>query len=127
MEKIARATGVKVANSDILKTLTYLNIKFSNYLPIDEKAASARIADKANSVDWNNVTGKPDFPSALYPQVYRTDTSSGTIPSGGTWQVIAFSSGDAKDSVYSNTVAGGTNISISNWGGESFIFAIRIA
>lgn len=59
--------------------------------------------------------------------VFISASVSATLPSGGTWAVIGHSSGAEKDGGYCATVAGGTTISMPDYKGKKFIFAIRIS
>lgn len=52
---------------------------------------------------------------------------SATLPAGGTWLVIGHSSGDGHDAGICGQYAGGTTVSMSNYGGVKFILAIKIA
>lgn len=52
-------------------TTEELNTGLSGKLGKTEKASSATVADTANSVAWDNVTGKPSIPSA--PNAYVTE------------------------------------------------------
>lgn len=54
-------------------------------------------------------------------------TASVTLPSGGTWAVIGHSSGDGHDANLRGTYAGGTKVSMSDYGGAKFILALKIA
>ena len=73
---MANNTGGGLANQDILKALNWLKDKFGEYLPTNGKAVSATNADyansagSANSVAWNNITGKPAIPAN--PNAYLT-------------------------------------------------------
>ena len=52
---------------------------------------------------------------------------SATLPSGGTWVVIGHSSGSNNDAGICGTYAGGTKVSMSDYGGVKFILALKIA
>lgn len=53
--------------------------------------------------------------------------ASATLPSGGTWAVIGHSSGDGHDANIRGTFAGGTKVSMTDYGGVKFILALKIA
>lgn len=56
-----------------------LQVALDGKLDATAKAESAKVADSANSVSWDNVTGKPSIPSS--PRAYITETWH----SGASW------------------------------------------
>lgn len=62
-----------------IANVTGLQDALDGKLSTTDKAASATVADSANSVAWDNVTGKPAIPSN--PDAYITDTWK----SGSSW------------------------------------------
>lgn len=57
-----------------ISNVTGLQTALDDKLGATAKAASARVADSANSVDWNNVSNKPTIPSG--EGVYVTESGS---------------------------------------------------
>lgn len=49
-----------------------LQVALDGKLGVTAKAESAKVADSANSVSWDNVTGKPSIPAS--PKAYVTET-----------------------------------------------------
>lgn len=77
-----------------------LQVALDGKLDATAKAESAKVADSANSVSWDNVTGKPSISSS--PEAYITETwhsgeswyrkwSDGFIEQGGRTQVKRYS------------------------------------
>ena len=67
------------AHTHVIANVTGLQVALDGKLGATAKAASARVADSANSVDWNNVSNKPTIPSS--EGVYVTESGS----SGESW------------------------------------------
>ena len=84
---------------------------------------------EGEALEWNGASVYTSSGGLLMnsTNVKIYSTASVTLPSGGTWAVIGHSSGDGHDANIRGTYAGGTKVSMTDYGGAKFILALKIA
>mgnify|MGYP003291143399 CR=1 FL=1 len=111
-------TGISISSNKINNTgVTSFNGK-TGAVTYSAPVTSVNGKTGAVTINSDGITGD---------DIFISTSKNVTLPSGGTWAVIMQSTGDNKDQSTCGTYSGGSSISLSNYGGGSFILGIRIA